>query len=131
MEIKTNVEGRTLTVRLRGELDHHGARELMEGMDRLIEQNLPASRARRHKKSSQRRMRHSVVPMLLRHKELERAARVGGKLRKMRAAMELNVRVKIRADGKRMQGLFGKLRSGGSSSRRRDISRICRGSLRA
>ena len=36
MEIKTNVEGRTLTVRLRGELDHHGARELMEGMDRLI-----------------------------------------------------------------------------------------------
>ena len=42
MEIKTNVEGRTLTVRLRGELDHHGARELMERMDRLIEQNLPA-----------------------------------------------------------------------------------------
>ena len=42
MEIKTNVEGRTLTIQLRGELDHHGARELMEGMDRLIEQNLPS-----------------------------------------------------------------------------------------
>ena len=41
MEIKTNVEGRTLTVCLRGELDHHGARELMEAMDRLMEQNLP------------------------------------------------------------------------------------------
>ena len=42
MEIKTNLEGRTLTLLLEGELDHHGARELMEGMDRLIEQNLPA-----------------------------------------------------------------------------------------
>ena len=30
-----------MTVCLHGELDHHGARELMEGMDRLIEQNLP------------------------------------------------------------------------------------------
>ena len=42
MEIKTKVEGRTLTIRLQGELDHHGAREMMYGMDRLIEQNLPA-----------------------------------------------------------------------------------------
>jgi len=42
MEIKTKVEGRTLTIRLQGELDHHGAREMMDGMDRLIEQNLPA-----------------------------------------------------------------------------------------
>jgi len=41
MEIKTKAEGRVLTVRLQGELDHHGARELMEGLDRLIEQNLP------------------------------------------------------------------------------------------
>ena len=30
-----------MTVCLHGEMDHHGARELMEGMDRLIEQNLP------------------------------------------------------------------------------------------
>ena len=42
MEINTKVEGRTLTIRLQGELDHHGAREMMDGMDRLIEQNLPA-----------------------------------------------------------------------------------------
>ena len=41
MEIRTGIEGRTLTIALQGELDHHGARELMEGMDRLIEQELP------------------------------------------------------------------------------------------
>ena len=41
MEIKTNVEGRTLTVRLRGELDHHGAKGLMDRLDALMEQNLP------------------------------------------------------------------------------------------
>ena len=42
MEIKTNLEGRTLRLLLEGELDHHGARELMDGMDRLMEQNLPS-----------------------------------------------------------------------------------------
>ena len=41
MEIRTGIEGRSLTMGLQGELDHHGARELMEGMDRLIEQELP------------------------------------------------------------------------------------------
>ena len=42
MDVKTKVEDRTLTVSLTGELDHHGARGLMEQMDRLMEQNLPS-----------------------------------------------------------------------------------------
>ena len=42
MDVKTKVEERTLTVSLTGELDHHGARGLMEQMDRLMEQNLPS-----------------------------------------------------------------------------------------
>ena len=42
MDVKTKVEDRTLTVTLRGDLDHHAARGLMEQMDRLMEQNLPS-----------------------------------------------------------------------------------------
>lgn len=42
MDVKTKVEDRTLTVSLTGELDHHGARGLMDQMDRLMEQNLPS-----------------------------------------------------------------------------------------
>ena len=42
MDVKTKVEERTLTVSLTGELDHHGARGLMEQMDRLMEQDLPS-----------------------------------------------------------------------------------------
>ena len=41
MEVKTKVEERTLTISLRGDLDHHAARGLMEQADRLMEQNLP------------------------------------------------------------------------------------------
>ena len=41
MEIKIKTEGRTLTVRLAGELDHHGARGLMEQLDQLLERELP------------------------------------------------------------------------------------------
>ena len=42
MEVKTKVEDRTLTISLRGDLDHHAARGLMEQTDRLMEQNLPS-----------------------------------------------------------------------------------------
>ena len=35
------MEERTLTIRLSGELDHHGAKGLMDRLDALMEQNLP------------------------------------------------------------------------------------------
>ena len=35
------MEERTLTIRLLGELDHHGAKGLMDRLDGLMEQNLP------------------------------------------------------------------------------------------
>lgn len=41
MDIKTTAADRALTVSLGGELDHHGARGLMEQVDRLMEQELP------------------------------------------------------------------------------------------
>ena len=42
MEMKYRVENRQLTIRLSGELDHHAAKNLMDSIDRLLEQNLPA-----------------------------------------------------------------------------------------
>ena len=42
MEMKYKAENRQLTITLSGELDHHAARELMEFIDRLLEQVLPA-----------------------------------------------------------------------------------------
>ena len=41
MEITYRTENRQLTIRLSGELDHHAAKDLMESIDRLLEQNLP------------------------------------------------------------------------------------------
>lgn len=41
MELRTKLEERTLTIRLSGELDHHGAKGLMDRLDALMEQNLP------------------------------------------------------------------------------------------
>ena len=41
MEMKYKAENRQLTIKLTGELDHHAARELMDSIDRLLEQNLP------------------------------------------------------------------------------------------
>lgn len=41
MEIKYKAENRQLTIRILGELDHHAAKDLMESIDRLLEQNLP------------------------------------------------------------------------------------------
>lgn len=41
MEIKIYAEDRNLTIRLTGDLDHHGAKGLMEAIDRAMEQNLP------------------------------------------------------------------------------------------
>ena len=41
MEIRTKLAERTLTIRLSGELDHHGAKGLMDRLDALMEQNLP------------------------------------------------------------------------------------------
>ena len=40
--MKYKAENRQLTITLSGELDHHAARELMESIDRLLEQVLPA-----------------------------------------------------------------------------------------
>ena len=42
MEMTYKAENRQLTITLSGELDHHAARELMESIDRLLEQVLPA-----------------------------------------------------------------------------------------
>lgn len=42
MDIRTKQEDRTLTIQLCGELDHHGAKGLMERLDGLMEQNLPS-----------------------------------------------------------------------------------------
>ena len=42
MDVRIKSEGRTLTIWLTGELDHHGARGLMEQLDRLLERELPA-----------------------------------------------------------------------------------------
>lgn len=42
MDIRTNVEERTLTVTLQGELDHHGARGLMDRISSLVERELPS-----------------------------------------------------------------------------------------
>ena len=41
MEVKKWSENRQLTVTLRGELDHHAARDVMEKMDHWMEQDLP------------------------------------------------------------------------------------------
>lgn len=41
MEMQYKAENRQLTIRLSGELDHHAARNLMDSIDRLLEQNLP------------------------------------------------------------------------------------------
>ena len=41
MEMQYKAENRQLTIRLSGELDHHAARDLMDSIDRLLEQNLP------------------------------------------------------------------------------------------
>lgn len=41
MELKTKAEDRTLTVQLSGELDHHGAGELLRQMELLIEAETP------------------------------------------------------------------------------------------
>lgn len=42
MEMKYRAENRQLTIQLCGELDHHAAKVIMEGMDRCMEQNLPS-----------------------------------------------------------------------------------------
>lgn len=42
MEMTYHAENRILTMRLSGELDHHGARGSLDAIDRCIEQNLPA-----------------------------------------------------------------------------------------
>jgi len=41
MEMKYKTENRQLTITLAGELDHHAAKDLMESIDRCMEQNLP------------------------------------------------------------------------------------------
>ena len=41
MEMTYATENRQLTIRLSGELDHHAARQLMDSIDRCMEQNLP------------------------------------------------------------------------------------------
>ena len=41
MEMTYATENRQLTIRFSGELDHHAARELMDSIDRCMEQNLP------------------------------------------------------------------------------------------
>ena len=41
MEMQYKAENRQLNIRLIGELDHHAARDLMDSIDRLLEQNLP------------------------------------------------------------------------------------------
>ncbi len=42
MELRTSQNGKELTVFLKGELDHHGARKARENTDALIQQKMPA-----------------------------------------------------------------------------------------
>ncbi|MBR2132211.1 MAG: STAS domain-containing protein [Oscillospiraceae bacterium] len=42
MELRYQIQNRTLTIQLTGELDHHAARSAMESMERWIEQHLPS-----------------------------------------------------------------------------------------
>ncbi len=39
---KTNYDGNSLTIYLKGEIDHHNAREIREATDSLIQQNKPS-----------------------------------------------------------------------------------------
>lgn len=41
MEVRTSMDGRVLTVTLRGELDHHAARNVVTAIERAIEASLP------------------------------------------------------------------------------------------
>ncbi len=41
MEVRTNNEGRAMTVSLRGELDHHAAKETMTALERALDAALP------------------------------------------------------------------------------------------
>ena len=41
MPVSVTCEHRALTARLSGEIDHHGAREMMEALDRAIAHHLP------------------------------------------------------------------------------------------
>ena len=41
MEMTYRAENRQLTISLKGELDHHAARGVMDSIDRCMEQNLP------------------------------------------------------------------------------------------
>ncbi|MGM9662477.1 MAG: anti-sigma factor antagonist [Oscillospiraceae bacterium] len=41
MELKTRAEGRTLTAQLSGELDHHGAKELLRQLELAIDAETP------------------------------------------------------------------------------------------
>lgn len=41
MEVTCREEGRSLTVEVSGELDHHGARTVMEELERRIDEALP------------------------------------------------------------------------------------------
>ncbi len=42
MDVRIKSEDRTLTICLCGDMDHHGARGLMEQLDRLLERELPS-----------------------------------------------------------------------------------------
>lgn len=44
MEVSAKHEGQTLTFFLVGELDHHGAKGLLENLEREIERTLPTKR---------------------------------------------------------------------------------------
>ena len=43
MEVSTKCQNRRLELYLKGELDHHGARGILQQMENYIEQNLPMS----------------------------------------------------------------------------------------
>jgi len=43
MEVRTTTKGRALTVRLRGELDHHAARDAITVVERALDAGMPAA----------------------------------------------------------------------------------------
>ena len=45
MEVRTTARGRELTVRLRGELDHHAAREAITAVERALDAAMPSALA--------------------------------------------------------------------------------------
>ena len=74
MEVSAKHEGQTLTFFLVGELDHHGAKGLLENLEREIERTLPSA-----KQGSCEKKSRSVTRMPRPHARRKRRSRGSGR----------------------------------------------------